>query len=516
MKKYQMVKVMINEYKEKLNVIDDVLINMPKTNKKNTNEYKEKALEILRVCNNLKQDLYEEITKRYNNIMLNIPKKDINEEEMNKKLNTLIEYLNLKNDITSPYEKLNIDKNIYELNVNLNDNLTKLNQIIIKLLNTFKKSNIKLTSKDLNLNYYSYNYLKQFFTNENYEVDEEKMREVFTNLYWKCPDIIPNIALNFKYLYRKYEKKFNKYLDKQISKINAKEIKESVDKILIAKSKRLLDEDKIFENFYNEKYDIKDYEESKIESLYKTFIKNDTDYEKYKNDLINLYNTLEEYENLLNYLFLINNVKEIYKEKDKYKQSVKNIVKEINKEEKLLRKYNNKFMTYYNKNETKQDEYNLLINEEITKLQNLYETLEHDRFCNQILININDSSSIYDVLKVSYYNYNFLIKSIEKEGLENQEELIENLKYFLLSPFNTIINNIGFLKNEGIEKVIKEHYKLLNIECDTLDEGNVGTLKKDIEKIIVYNSIKKSTLNIDNIKFIIDVKKNGLERKNIK
>ena len=33
-----MVKVMINEYKEKLNVIDDVLINMPKTNKKNTNE----------------------------------------------------------------------------------------------------------------------------------------------------------------------------------------------------------------------------------------------------------------------------------------------------------------------------------------------------------------------------------------------------------------------------------------------------------------------------------------------
>ena len=86
--------------------------------------------------------------------MLNIPKKDINEEEMNKKLNTLIEYLNLKNDITSPYEKLNIDKNIYELNVNLNDNLTKLNQIIIKLLNTFKKSNIKLTSKDLNLNYY--------------------------------------------------------------------------------------------------------------------------------------------------------------------------------------------------------------------------------------------------------------------------------------------------------------------------------------------------------------------------
>ena len=50
-----MVKVMINEYKEKLNVIDDVLINMPKTNKKNTNEYKEKALEILRVCNNLKQ-----------------------------------------------------------------------------------------------------------------------------------------------------------------------------------------------------------------------------------------------------------------------------------------------------------------------------------------------------------------------------------------------------------------------------------------------------------------------------
>ena len=34
-----MVKVMINEYKEKLNVIDDVLINMPKTNKIELNTY---------------------------------------------------------------------------------------------------------------------------------------------------------------------------------------------------------------------------------------------------------------------------------------------------------------------------------------------------------------------------------------------------------------------------------------------------------------------------------------------
>ena len=138
---------MIDEYKEKINVINEVLTNMPKTNKKNTDEFKKKALEIINVSCELQKDLYDEITKRYNNIILSINKSDINEEEINKTLNTLIDYLRLKNDITSPYEKLNIDKYIYELNINLNDNLKKLNQIIVKLFETFKKCNIFFSSK---------------------------------------------------------------------------------------------------------------------------------------------------------------------------------------------------------------------------------------------------------------------------------------------------------------------------------------------------------------------------------
>ena len=505
---------MIDEYKEKINVINEVLTNMPKTNKKNTDEFKKKALEIINVSCELQKDLYDEITKRYNNIILSINKSDINEEEINKKLNTLIDYLRLKNDITSPYEKLNIDKYIYELNINLNDNLKKLNQIIVKLFETFKKCNIIITTKDININYYSYNYLKYFLTNkQTIEIDDEKMKDVFTNIYWKCPEIITIISLNFRYLYKKYENHFIKYLNKKTEKINEEEIKESINKILITSRERELLEDKIFNKFYDGLYDIKDYEESKIDSLYKIFIRNDTDYKKYHEDLKSLYNSLDEYENYLKYVFLINNVKEIYKEKDKYKQSFKTTLKQINKEEKLLRKYNNMFKFYNGKNEIKQDKYNLLINEKITKLQELYDTLENDRFCNQILNNINDSSSILEVLKISYYNYNFLIKSIEKEGLENTNEVIQNLKFFLLSPFNTIINNTSFLKNEDIEKIIKEHYKLLNIECEKLDKENVADIKKDILKIIVYNAIIDSNLSTKNIKFVIDVKKNNLEMK---
>ncbi len=508
--------LMINEYKEKLNVINDVLSNMPKTNKKNINEYKQKCSEILKVAKNLQTDLYEEITKRYDNIMLGIKKTDINEVENLKKINTLIDYMVLKNDIISPYKKLNLDKNVYELDINLNGNLTKLNETIINLMNTFKKCNIKLTDKDFCYSYYSYNYMKNFFVNPLYKVDEEKIKESFTNIYWKCPNVINHISLNFKYLYVKYEKCFIKHLNKITPKINEEEIKDSINKLLIVNNNRKQNEDVIFNNFYEGIYDIKDYDKSKIESLYKTFIKDDNDYKKYNNDLVNLYNSLCEYDNYLKYLFLINNIKEIYKDKEKYKQSSKKTLKEIKKEEKILKKYNKKFMSYYNKNDLKQDEYNLLINEQITKLQNLYDEYENNNFCEKISLNINDSSSIYDILKISCYNYNFLIKSIEKENIDNKDDIIENLKYFLLCPYNTLIDNISIFKNDNIEKVIKEHYKLLNIDCENLDESNVSILKKDLEKIIIYNSIINSNLNINNIKFILDVKKNNLERENIK
>lgn len=511
-----MVIIMINEYKEKLNVINDILSNMPKTNKKNINEYKEKCNGILKVAKNLQTDLYEEITKRYDNIIFSIKKTDINEEENLKKLDAFIDYINLKDNMISPYKKLNIDKNIYELNINSNDNLKKLNETIINLLNIFRKCNINLTDKDFCYSYYSYSYMKNFFVNSLYNVDEEKMKEVFKNIYWKCPSVITHISLNFKYLYLKYEKYFIKYLNKMTSKIDEQEIRKSINQILIANNNLKQSEDIIFNNFYEGIYDIKDYDQNKIESLYKKFIKDDNDYKKYDNDLVNLYNSLCEYDNYLKYLFLINDIKEIYKDKEKYKQSVKKSLKEIKKEEKILKKYNKKFMSYYNKNDIKQDEYNLLINEKITELQNLYDEYENNKFCEKILLNINDSSSIYDTLKMSCYNYNFLIKSIEKENLENKDNIIKDLEYFLLCPYNTLIDNVSIFKNDNIEKVIQEHYKLLNIDCEILDESNVSILKKDLEKIIIYNSIINSNLNIDNIKFILDVKKNNLERENIK
>ncbi len=56
----------------------------------------------------------------------------------------------------------------------------------------------------------------------------------------------------------------------------------------------------------------------------------------------------------------------------------------------------------------------------------------------------------------------------------------------------------------------------LKSQIENLDESNVSILKKDLEKIIIYNSIINSNLNINNIKFILDVKKNNLERENIK
>ena len=121
------------------------------------------------------------------------------------------------------------------------------------------------------------------------------------------------IELNIRYLYLKYQKKFEKYIKLYISKIsNEKElikdytiIRNNMDSIIKD------DKNNLIYSFYQDKLNIDDYIPSKIDSIISKIY---TD-----SSMINLYdvntkltNSLIEYKNYLKYINLIKKIKTLY------------------------------------------------------------------------------------------------------------------------------------------------------------------------------------------------------------
>ena len=114
------------------------------------------------------------------------------------------------------------------------------------------------------------------------------------------------IELNIRYLYLKYQKKFEKYIKLYISKISSE--KELIKDYTIIRNKMdsIIKDDKnnLIYSFYQDKLNIDDYIPSKIDSIISKIY---TD-----SSMINLYdvntkltNSLIEYKNYLKYINLI-------------------------------------------------------------------------------------------------------------------------------------------------------------------------------------------------------------------
>ena len=98
-------------------------------------------------------------------------------------------------------------------------------------------------------------------------------------------------------------------------------------------------------------------------------------------DIIELSHTLYEYHEYLSLNYLIEDIKKLYNDKEKYKGIYIKKKKEITKKERLLFKENNKILGSINKNNNKKfDYYNNLINNDINTLKVLYEELENSFF----------------------------------------------------------------------------------------------------------------------------------------
>ena len=255
----------------------------------------------------------------------------------------------------------------------------------------------------------------------------------------------------------------------------------------------------------------------------------EANYESIIQEFIKLKHTLEEYSYLLKYNYILEDVKKLYADKDKYKGIVKTKLGDIKKSEQklfdlskkvyLLNKEKQvKLGTMYkitkkmwsSKNKDHKDDIidklNMDIDNQIMETKQLYDELEMDKF-NEKLLLFNDNSELISLFELANSYYIYQDKLLEEQELET-EEVIKEINQFILNPYNNLINNINIENNKDIKQIISDKYELgsINVSSSALEDvSTIENIINDIDKIIYYNVINKSNLSVEEIIYVYTI-----------
>ena len=505
---------MLNKYETDISINKEVLNNLPKNNIKNQKKYQEKL---------------KELTNTYNDILKLIEKEmHIREEKYQDfKINELINITKTKKenlynnlyilDNTTPYEKSNLSKLLYALDNFFDNDLESVNNIIKQIILIFKNINIELTIKDFNYTYYVNLYMTKFLENKS----QEELKLCFEDIYFKAPTLFKQISLNFKYLYYTNIKKFLDYYknleNKMLENTSSKEIYNKFFNLNDEYLKLVLEDKYTISNkLINGEFNIKNYTKENIINTFKLFINKDILEENiinYKDIMLKLLKSLIEYQGYLKYSFIIDDLKNKYNNKDKYKNISLDKYKELNKKQNNLFKINKKinkllYGRFKNKNKA-----NLLITTSINiinELEKIYIEYEESLFL-ETFLNLDIDVNIFDLLNISLGSYTYLIKIFKQEysDLTNEEIELEINKYirFIRETKFTVLNHYLVNDSNELDYIIVDKYNLLGLDL------NKDSLKNDLDNLILnariilnYYEIKEK-INLDNINYLINIKK---------
>ena len=274
------------QYADFKNVLDV----LPTNNKFNRQKKLDYILEETKKNSELIENIKQEINRRlsvFENLQVNP-----NIDELEKKLEQC-SIINEWNQYNTPYEKMHLDYYLYQLHRYYKEDLTSVNTCINKIIESFNKVGITLTKEDFDFNNYISEYIDKILKKESPEI----LKTSFEETYWKFPEIIKTIEINFKSIYLRNEKKIIKYYEDRheefLKNHNDAEIYDMhirlTNEITNLKSK---DQYLIFEKFKSNEYTLGEYSESDINKLKEQYFPNNTyNYQS----LINLDKTLFEY-----------------------------------------------------------------------------------------------------------------------------------------------------------------------------------------------------------------------------
>ena len=514
----------IKEFEDKIIATKEVLSAMPTNNLKNKEKYKEKIEEIEKEYEEYKKDITKQLKLRYQNETEVEQDKEI--ENLKTRLNTIDNTLDLLSEEKTSYEKMGLDKIIYRLAKYYKENLEKVNEQIQMALKKFFVVGVDVTADDFDYSPYAKKYMETFFQElEKGDVNSDKIKAKFEEIYWKCPEILVHIQLNFRNIYLKKQAQIDKYFEKEKNDLLKKWDKTPKDILnlyadleKLKTKKESMDKKILIDKFLNKRLNTKDFSDKKIKLdcqkiLPKEIADKVLEDDEIQNNIFKFLDSLYEYKSYMEFKFIIDDVKKYYQEKEQYKKTYAENKKKIDALEKKLKKCNKKASSKglfgAKKDKTKQTaEQKQLIDE----IKEAYKELDLNKFYNKVSTNLTENSNLYEVLSLanSYYNYliSCLIRNNKDISQEEMDEETEKLDNFLKSPYHTIIEHTTITEEKDLALIIKDRYKLLNfiVEKEDLNIDNIDGLISTLENIITGINIKKAGLDIGEVDKLCKIK----------
>ena len=265
----------LKEVNEQIEANKEILNTFPRNNAKNIKACLTQIQEYKQTFTDAQSKLLEEMKKRIEKLEEIKKSEEVIklEEQVAEKERTL----HVINKYKTSYEKMDLDRILFNLNVFYRKNLDVVNEAIQKAIEKFKEVGIPLMPKDFTYSKYANEYMVVFFQEmEKGNVNSERIKTEFEKIYWKCPDIIIHIRLNILYIYTENEKNIDKYYEKKqeeaLRNVTADQLlieHKDIKTELIEKEEA--DKFNIINAFYTAKLNTKDYTEKLIKASYEKF-----------------------------------------------------------------------------------------------------------------------------------------------------------------------------------------------------------------------------------------------------
>lgn len=492
----------IDQYKELLEVL-------PRTNVKNSRDYRKKALVMKQEIQNDRDAVLREIKKRYSKIVIEKDDNDIDKlKDQLVDVERNIQFLNIYND---SYEKTGLSEILYDLSKFYENDLLKVNNDIQMALDEFKTVGVELTAEDFTYGNEVESYMKEFFKEK--DIDSPKIHEAFDKLYWKSPNLFEYINLCLRHLYTDNQKSFETYCSNQVKELELEKEEERYKNIYsnylnqVASNVKLL-QDKFLEG----KLDIKEYEDSKIDKLKASLLLKEDESGDQISNFIKLSYSLYEYKKYLEFKELLENIKKIYQDKNN-KSLTKSILKDINKCEKKILKANKSSHKKIRIFKANTEKLSNTINTALLELKDHYKNYDDAKFKETVATELDDNSTLLEALKIAAaYKIDFgkLLK-LEKEDITQEEidEKLKDLEEFIMYPNNNIINNVTITEEKDLVMIILDKYKLMNINLtnEQFEDTNIDSLISTVDKILVNHYINDSEISLELLNDACEFKK---------
>ena len=474
-----------------------------------------------------KKQVYKEMKCRFNKY--NPINKDKIYKEEKENLDKFKEIIIFNNKLVNSFNKLGLLAIISDIKEDKDISLDDINKSIKEFINSLKIIGISLTKDDFNYSMFTYNYMVEFFKDNN-----SNLKEIFESIYWECPDFLKHLKLNLWSILDKYKKEIDNYTEKyriELLKNNNisfdRMIPEYYDRLLKLDVSIRRDEYSNLQLFLNKKRNISDYlDDSNVRKnnfnsllLNEEFDKlSEANKNKFYFEILDLSKTLSMLKLYYRYEFIIKDIQEKFSKRVENKNVYENKLKEIKKEESKRKKIFSNYLKgngigfLAKKDDKKISSSKLEMNEQIIKLYNLYAELHDLEIVYNINKNLSDVSSLYDLFMLAYSSYFYLEKIFIDKFSEDDNFIFsdELNKYFefIYNPDNEFLTKINGFVAYDIADIISDKYKLfeINVDKDSIMKDSIDSTIDTVNFIKLIKDISDSNLSLYEINFIVKYK----------